>query len=121
MTVFAIFIFFAGESIMSVLYPGKEYANQGPVLTVLAVASVAGAIGAFGGPAAIALQSAERGPAIAGIAITTCVFGSLTTWFLISIWGLTGAAWGLLVTETAGATGRWLLFLGVRHEDAQSK
>jgi O-antigen/teichoic acid export membrane protein len=117
---FTIFIYFAGETIMSILYAGKEYTNKGPVLTVLALASVAGAVGAFGAPAAIALQSAERGPAIAGIAVATCVSGSLVSWLFISFWGLTGAAWGLLVIETVGAAGRWLLFLSVKHENSSS-
>lgn len=111
MMVFAVFIFFAGETIMSLLYSGEAYANQGNVLTILAVASVAGAIGAFGGPAAIALQSTERGPAIAGIAVATCLLGSLVTWLFISLWGLTGAAWGILITESLGAAGRWFYFL----------
>jgi O-antigen/teichoic acid export membrane protein len=120
MLVFAVFIYFFGETIMSLLYAGDEYANQGAVLTVLALASVAGAVGAFGGPAAIALQSAERGPAIAGISVATCLFGSLVTWFFISSWGLSGAAWGLLVTESVGAAGRWLLFLGVRQDGGET-
>lgn len=111
MTAFTVFIYFAGEEIMSLVYSGEEYANQGHVLTVLSLASVAGAVGAFGGPAAIALQSAERGRAIASVAMITCIIGSLASWYLISAYGLAGAAWGLLVTEVVGAIGRWTLFI----------
>lgn len=111
MSAFTVFIYFAGEHIMALLYAGEEYANHGNVLTVLSLASVASAIGAFGGPAAIALQSAERGRAIAAIAIATAVIGSLASWYLVANYALTGAAWGLLVTEVIGAIGRWALFI----------
>lgn len=111
MAAFTIFIYFAGETLMGLLYGSEEYANHGHVLTVLSLASVASAVGAFGGPAAIALQSAERGRAIASIAVITCIIGSLASWYLISNHGLAGAAWGLLVTEVIGAIGRWTLFV----------
>ena len=111
MAAFTVFIFFAGETVMSILYSGSEYANQGHVLTVMSLASVASAIGAFGGPAAIALQSAERGKATAAIAIVTGLIGVVSAWHLVSAYGLTGAAWGLLITELTGAAGRWVLFL----------
>ena len=111
MLAFTVFIYFAGETVMSLLYDGEAYFNRGNILTVLSLASVAGAAGAFGGPAAIALQSAERGRAVAVIAIATAVVGMASSWFLVSAYGLTGAAWGLLVTEIVGAIARWILLM----------
>lgn len=120
MLAFTIFIYFAGETVMSLIYPGENYANQGPVLTVLALASMAGAIGSVGAPAAIALQSAERGQAAAAAAAATCVIGILASSILIPRFGLAGAAWGLLVTETIGSVSCWLLFIWVGFEHPPS-
>ncbi|MFN0192023.1 MAG: lipopolysaccharide biosynthesis protein [Aestuariivirga sp.] len=116
MALFTIFIYFAGETVMVLIYGGGAYANQGEVLTVLSLASVAGAIGSFGAPAAIALQSAERGKATAAIATFTCIAGIAISWMLIARAGLIGAAWGLLVTEVIGAIGRWALFVRIGFE-----
>jgi O-antigen/teichoic acid export membrane protein len=111
MSGFTVLIYYFGERLMELLYAGGDFANQGSVLVVLSLASVASAVGAFGGPAAIALQSAERGRAIAAMAGLTLATGIAATALLVWNFGLIGAAWGLLVTEVAGAVGRWVLFM----------
>ena len=108
MSCFTLLIYFFGVKLVALLYPGDEFANLGNVLTILTVASLFATVGA---PAAIALQSAERGRAIASVSLCTCLAGSAVSWQLIAAFGLTGAAWGLLVTEMIGAIGRWWLFL----------
>lgn len=108
MSCFTLLIYIFELKIMAIFYPNVEFAPHSNVLTILALASLVAAIGA---PAAIALQSDERGRVIALVSILTCLTGSAISWKFISVYGLVGAAWGLLATETIGAVGRWWLFL----------
>jgi O-antigen/teichoic acid export membrane protein len=116
MAVFTLFIVFAGDRVMALLYPAVDVVKEGSVLTVLVLVAVAAAIGAFGGPAAIALQGMERGKLLAIVSLVVFCIGALFSWALVSRFGLLGAGWGLLATETVGCISRWLMLYKLSEE-----
>ncbi len=97
----------AGETVMHVLYHGKEFDQLSHILTVLAAAMSAGALGF---PAANGLAVMERPRAIVTIGIFAAVLSAALIWILTAQWGLLGAAYGLLAGTVAGAGGRWFAF-----------
>lgn len=103
-------IFFAGEKLMHLLYVGKEYEGYGHTLSVLAVALLAQAVGA---PASSALASMERPRAIVLVGGIGTVVTVLLVWILMVEGGLPGAAYGFLLGNVVGATGRWGAFLAL--------
>ena len=110
MTAFCLLVLLAGENVMDFLYPAAEYRGNGHILAVLALAALAGAIGA---PPAIALASAERARAVAGVTTVTAVLNLVLVWWLMTHWGLLGAAYGFLIAEVVGSLGRWIVFLAL--------
>ena len=108
MTTFCAVIFFVGDDVMRLLYPGAEYNGHAHVLAMLAVAALAAAIGA---PASIALAAAERARALAGVMTVTAILNLVLVWALLPRWGLLGAAYGMLTAEVVGSVGRWIAFL----------
>ena len=110
MILFCVLVLVAGEDVMEFLYPGAEYKGNGHILTVLAFASLAAAIGA---PASIALASAERARAGASVTAATAILNLILVWWLMTNWGLLGAAYALLIAEVVGNLGRWIAFLAL--------
>jgi O-antigen/teichoic acid export membrane protein len=108
MAVFCFIIFVAGEPIMAALYHAPEYAGNGHILVVLTISAMAAAVGV---PASIALASAERAHAVAGVTAVSAILSVILVWLFMSRWGLLGAAYGVLIAEITGSIGRWLAFL----------
>ena len=110
MTMFCVIVLLVGEDVMEFLYPGAEYKGTGHILAVLAFAALAAAIGA---PASNALASAERARAVAYVTTATAVLSLILVWWLMTNWGLLGAAYGMLIAEVVGSLGRWIAFLAL--------
>ena len=108
MAAFALLLLFAGEDIMEVFFNGAEYKGYGSILAVLAIASASAAVGA---PASIALAAAERARAVASVMALTAALNLILVTWLITRWGLLGAACGVLLAETAGTAGRWVALI----------
>jgi O-antigen/teichoic acid export membrane protein len=108
MSSFCLLVALFGDEVMHALYPGPEYAGHGHIVAMLAVAATIAAVGA---PAAIALTTVERARAVATIAAGTAVLSVVLVCLLMSQLGLVGAAYALLISETAGCVGRWTAFL----------
>ena len=107
MTLFCAAVVFAGDDVMRLLYPGKDYEGHGHTLTVLAVALLASAIGT---PVSNALAVMERPRAIVWASLVGAVLTAVLVWRLTIAWGLAGAAYGFLAGNVAGAVGRWAAF-----------
>jgi len=105
MTLFCLVVLFAGEHVMRLLYPGKEYEGQGRTVAVLAVALLASAVG---NPASVALASMERARAIVWAGLIGAVITGVLVWLSMVEWGLLGAAYGFLAGNVAGSVGRWV-------------
>ena len=107
MGLFTLAIVFAGDSIMRLLYPGDEYLASSGILSVLALSSLAATLGA---PATVVLSCWERGREVAGVALGTLALSLGLVWPMMTMWGLIGAAYALLIVETFGCMVRWALF-----------
>ncbi len=105
MGLFAACIYFQGEAIMGLLFPGKEYRAGAEILNLLAAASV---IAALGGPAMTALIAAEKGRIIAYLNIAVSLFGFLLVTLAMIRGGLTEAAIAVVITELFGTAAEWL-------------
>lgn len=108
MSVFCLVAVIFGEDLMRFLYRGQEYAGQGGVLTVLALAQLALVIGS---PASNALKSLQQPRASALAAFLGAAATLLLVWLLMLRWDLAGAAYGLLIGNLTGSMGRWAMFL----------
>jgi O-antigen/teichoic acid export membrane protein len=108
MTLFCLVILFTGENLMGLLYHSKEYAGHGQTVMVLALAQLASALGM---PATNALQAMERPQAIVWASSGGAVLTVVLVWCLMIDWGLSGAAYGFLAGNAAGAVGRWVALL----------
>ena len=99
---FCLLLVVAGESLIGRLLPGA--AGNGALLAVLALTCFAGSLGV---PAAVALTSADR----ASLVTLASVFGAVCNlglaFWLIPSFGLVGAAYAALITESAGSVARW--------------
>jgi len=105
---FCLLIAVAGEPAMALLFHGPEFEGQGPLLIVLALSVLASAIG---GPASIALMALERGRLMASLTAITSLFSVGLIWWLISGYGLQGAAFAMLIAEAIGSAVRWAALL----------
>src|SRR5439155_22325599 len=94
MTPFCVLVLLFGEGVMQFLYPAAEYRGNGQILVVLALAALASAVGV---PASIALASAERARPVAAVMTVTAVVNLVLVWWLMTHWGLVGAAYGVLM------------------------
>jgi hypothetical protein len=108
MSVFCVAIVFAGEDVMRLLYPSKEYEGQGDTLTVLAFALLAYAAAM---PPTNALASLQRPHGIFWNALLALVLTLAFVLYLVQQWGVIGAAYGLLIGNVANSAGRWIAFL----------
>jgi O-antigen/teichoic acid export membrane protein len=110
MAAFCIVILLAGGHIMRALYHGGEFEEHAHTLMVLALATLAMAIGA---PASNALATMERPRAIVAVGLIVTVVTVALVWWLMTEWGLLGAAYGALVGNVVGAIGRWGALLAI--------
>lgn len=101
---------FAGEDLLRLLYHGKDYGGQGATLSVLSLALLAAAVGM---PATNALASMERPRAIVWAGSIGAVVTTVLVWGLMLVWGLPGAACGVLAGNTAGSVARWAALLAL--------
>ena len=108
MGVFTLAIFVFGGAVMQLLFQGEHYSGHGELLTVLALASLAGAVGV---PASLALSAAGHAREVAGITAFTVALHVTLVAVLLPVWGLLGAAYGMLLAEAVGGAGRWIAFL----------
>lgn len=89
-----------GEKIVSALY-GHDYAEAGHLVTLLSMATCFSALGTI----AYRYMVKEGGFNYLLVKIILLVAISvITNWFFIRYWGLTGAAWSVLVTELLSLT-----------------
>ena len=110
MGTFSVCVFFAGEALMQILFPGAEYAGQSHAMSVLAIAFLAHAISV---PASNAMASMERPRAGVMVGFVSLALTALLTWLLMRYEGLLGAAYGFLLGNLASAAGRWIAFLAI--------
>ncbi len=105
---FCVVIFFAGDTIMQLFFKNAVYTGNATVLTVLALAALASAVGA---PASIALAASGRARAVAGVMTLAAGLNLVLVAWFISLWGLLGAACGVLIAETTSGLCRWIALL----------
>jgi len=108
MAPFCILVMLAGDDVMRVLYHGVDYEGHGHAVAVLAFAALASAIGL---PASNALASMERPREIFVVGAVGAVLTVILVWWLMTEWGLLGAAYGLLSGNVVGSAGLWIAFL----------
>jgi O-antigen/teichoic acid export membrane protein len=106
MTAFSLAVFFAGESVMRILYHGKEFAGLGQTLMVLALAT---SVGPLGTTAAIALATMQRARAILLATTLEAILTVVLVAILMTKWGLLGAAYGILTAVTIGTISQWIV------------
>ncbi|WP_067704455.1 polysaccharide biosynthesis C-terminal domain-containing protein [Erwinia sp. ErVv1] len=95
-----IFIALFGDRIISVLF-GHDYTQSGNLVTLLSLATCFSAMGTV----AYRYMVKEGGFNYLLVKIILLVVISVATnWFFIRSWGLTGAAWSVLVTELLSLT-----------------
>lgn len=104
MAAFALAVLFGGSRLLSILYPAITHPDIGHVMTVLAAAATLAAISA---PAANALACAERAKPLAAITIASCAIGVVAAAGGMVLYGLLGAAYGVLLTEALSCAARW--------------
>jgi hypothetical protein len=109
MVPFCLAISFAGGDLLHWLYPGKEYAGSGPILTVLAFSLFAGALGAA---PSLGLATMERPRAIVVVGTIAAALSVTLVGLSMTKWGLLGAVVGLFLGNLIGAIGRWIAFFG---------
>ena len=85
-----------GRALLTVAY-APEYADYAPILVWLAVAT---GIAFLATALSYAVTAARRLPEQLPIALLSLAVCSLTSWFLVPRYGLLGAAWAVLATET---------------------
>jgi O-antigen/teichoic acid export membrane protein len=115
LTGFVAVIAFAGEMLMGIVFPSKEYEGQALLLLLLALGSSAGWMGA---PAAVALQSSGRERIAALISIVAFLACLVLVWTVLPDHGLIGAAIALLCVEAAVTATKWAVFLSTPGKDA---
>ena len=108
---FCLLIMFEGENMMHFLYHGNEYEGHGHTITVLAFAIFASGAGGVGMPASNALAIMERPRAVVVVSAAGAVLTVVLVWWLMAVWGLLGAAYGLLLVNLFVSVGLWLEFL----------
>jgi O-antigen/teichoic acid export membrane protein/tRNA A-37 threonylcarbamoyl transferase component Bud32 len=97
-----------GASLMQILYPAKEYAQQGHTVAVLAIGMLAMAVGI---PATTGLTCMERPRVIFGSAVwATFATAGLILW-MGATWGLIGTAYAVLIGNAVRSAVRWTAFL----------
>jgi O-antigen/teichoic acid export membrane protein len=114
-SLFCLLVVFGGEKLIRLLYRGQDYAGLGGLVTVLSLALVGQVVGV---PASNALASMRRTRAIALASWAGAVVTVIVVWPLMVHGGLLGAAYGLLIGNSAGSGCRWIVFLSLVDEAA---
>jgi O-antigen/teichoic acid export membrane protein len=107
MIAMTITVLVAGESVIGLLYHGPEFRGLGPTLIVLALGLFFGALGT---PASVGLATMQQARLIVVAATASAVVAIILVALLMTKWGLSGAAYGLLGGALAAAIGRWVSF-----------
>lgn len=105
---FCLLALWGGEEAMQFFYPSPVYAGYGHLIAILAAAILAFALGS---PAANALASMERVNTVFAVNAVGTAVTALLVWRFLLAWGLMGAAWGWLLSNTTVAIGLWFGFL----------
>jgi O-antigen/teichoic acid export membrane protein len=92
---------------MRFLYAGKDYEGHGQTVAVLGLATFVSAIGM---PASNALAAMERPRAIVAVSALAAAVTVGLVWWLMTGWGLSGAAYGVLAGNVVGSVGLWVGF-----------
>lgn len=108
MLLFCLLVMAAGEDIMQLLYPGRDYAGYGQIVMVLALEALLIAIGM---PVVTALSVMECARANFWIGLIGTVITAILVALLVFQWGLLGAAYGVLAGSLARLAARWSVFL----------
>ena len=104
MLVFCAAIAVAGESVLLTLYHGAAFEGRKQVLVVLAAALLANSLGM---PATNALASMECTREIFCTVSGAAILTTFLVWHLTSVWGMVGAAYGVLLGSTVAGAARW--------------
>ena len=117
MTVFCLVIVFAGEEVLQLFFSQKAYGGHSDILVALALWQLVHAIGI---PPSNALAAMERVRInfYTGLA-ATCI-AVVFIGLLMVVWGLLGAAIGLLIGSAARSAMRWVVFLTITDTVAHS-
>ena len=107
---FCVLVILAGDDVMRFLYHGEEYEGYGYTIAVLSFATLASAIGM---PASNALASMECPRTIVAVGAVGATLTVVLVWWLMTQWGLSGAAYGLLSGNIASSVGLWAGFLAL--------
>jgi O-antigen/teichoic acid export membrane protein len=116
--VFCFAISSPGIDFVHFLYRGQDYANHTQTVTVLSIGMLAMAIGM---PATNALTSMGRGLAIFWTAAMATAITLVLVWQLERHFGLTGAAYGILVGNIVRTGARWTIFIMAREPGGFSR
>jgi O-antigen/teichoic acid export membrane protein len=116
MSGFSAVLFFLGDDVIQALYGGPRDAGEAHLIFVLALASLMASVGV---PAGLALASTERVRAYAAVTGANALLNVVLVWWLMSEWGLVGAAYGVLAGEAVGSVARWLAFLALVPDGAR--
>jgi O-antigen/teichoic acid export membrane protein len=107
---FCIPLVFWGDDVLTLLYPSNHYAGYGHVVTVLAFSQLLFGI-SMPAVTALAGMGLVRLNFVAA-AIETTLLG-LVVWFFVFHWGISGAAYGMLIGCALRFTVRWTLVLAI--------
>jgi O-antigen/teichoic acid export membrane protein len=108
---FCLAVSMPGIDFVQFLYRGQDYANQTQTVIVLSIGMLAMAIGL---PATNTLTSMGRGFAIFWTAAMATAITLVLVWQLQRHFGLTGAAYGILVGNIVRTGARWTIFIMAR-------
>jgi O-antigen/teichoic acid export membrane protein len=115
MSSFTLFIIFFGNDARELVFKHPVSAESVDIQLLMTLLSIGVLIGATGAPGTLALQTEERGHELALATLVTCVFAFVSSFALISIYGLFGAGLAFVLMEIFGISYRsWLLFVRQR-------
>ena len=103
----AAIIFYAPE-LLGLLYGSDAYASYANVARILTIAAFVGSLGIA---PSLALSVAGHARMAAGVMIASAAVNLLCVTSLLPIFGIEGAAYGVLAGEIVTATARWATFL----------
>ena len=85
----------------------------------MAVLALGTLVAALAIPASNALASMERPRPLAGVSSISAILNVVLVWWLMSEWGLIGAATAVVAANVVGTAGRWVIFLASARSSRQ--